>query len=102
MFTFITTATVPSFPELQEQFGASIAQINWTVAIPALGLAVGPVVWSSVADSIGRRVVFIGGTVVALAATIGAAKPQNYQGYMAARFFQGLGVSPAATVGLAM
>ncbi|KAI9661360.1 MAG: hypothetical protein M1831_003093 [Alyxoria varia] len=92
LFTFLTTATVPSFPGLQEQLQASAAQINWTVAIPALGLAIGPVVWSSIADAVGRRVVFIGGTVIALAATIGAAKPQNYGGYMAARFFQGLGL----------
>ncbi|KAI6855169.1 hypothetical protein D0864_11734 [Hortaea werneckii] len=102
MFTAITTITVPSFPELQEQYNASLGQINWTVAIPALGLAVGPVVWSSVADAIGRRIIFIVGTVIAFAATIGAAKAPSYGGYMAARFFQGLGVSPAATVGLAI
>lgn len=102
MFTAITTITVPSFPELQEQYNASLSQINWTVAIPALGLAVGPLVWSSVADAIGRRTIFIVGTVIAFAATIGAAKAPTYGGYMAARFFQGLGVSPAATVGLAI
>ena len=39
---------------------------------------------------------------MAIAATIGAAKASDYGGYMAARFFQGLGVSPAATVGLAI
>lgn len=38
---------------------------------------------------------------MALAATIGAAMTPTYGGYMAARFFQGLGVSPGATVGLA-
>lgn len=41
MFTAITTITVPSFPELQTQYNASLSQINWTVAIPALGLAIG-------------------------------------------------------------
>lgn len=41
MFTAITTITVPSFPQLQTQYNASLGQINWTVAIPALGLAVG-------------------------------------------------------------
>ncbi|KAF4126245.1 Major Facilitator Superfamily [Geosmithia morbida] len=39
---------------------------------------------------------------MALAATIGAALAPDYSGYMAARFFQGLGVSPAANVGLAI
>lgn len=41
MFTAITTITVPSFPELQDQYNANLGEINWTVAIPALGLAVG-------------------------------------------------------------
>ncbi|EFQ28962.1 major facilitator superfamily transporter [Colletotrichum graminicola] len=102
MFTYITTTTVPSFPELQEQYSLTLEMVNWTVAIPALGLAIGPLLWSSLADIIGRRPIFIAGTVVAFAATIGAAKAPSYGGYMAARLFQGLGVSPAATVGLAI
>lgn len=93
--------SVPSFPDLQEQFNITYSQVNWTVAIPALGLAVGPLVWSSLADIYGRRVIFIIGTLMAFGATIGAAESTEYGGYMAARFFQGLGVSPAATVGLA-
>lgn len=101
MFTYITTTTVPSFPDLQEEFNISYSQVNWTVAIPALGLAVGPLIWSSPADQIGRRLIFIIGTLMAFGATIGAAKAPDYGSYMAARFFQGLGVSPASTVGLA-
>jgi MFS family permease len=101
MFTYITTTTVPSFPDLQEQYGITYSQVNWTVAIPALGLAVGPLIWSSLSDIYGRRIIFIVGTLMAFGATIGAAKAPNYGGYMAARFFQGLGVSPGATVGLA-
>ncbi|KAI9886331.1 MAG: hypothetical protein M1823_001889 [Watsoniomyces obsoletus] len=102
LFTYITTTTVPSFPQLQTQYNITYAQVNWTVAIPALGLAVGPLFWSSLADIYGRRLIFIVGTVIALASTIGAAEVDSYGGYMAARFFQGFGVSPAATVGLAI
>jgi MFS family permease len=39
---------------------------------------------------------------MAFAATIGAALAPTYSSYMAARFFQGFGVSPAANVGLAI
>lgn len=102
MFTYVTTTTVPIFPALQEEYGITVSQVNWTVAIPALGLAVGPLIWSSIADSIGRRSIMLLGTLIAFAATIGVARAPNYGGYMAARFFQGLGVSPAATVGLAI
>ena len=102
MFTYITTTTVPSFTQLQNNLNISYSQVNWTVAIPALGLAVGPLFWSSLADIYGRRIIFIIGTVIALVSTIGAAVAKNYSGYMAARFFQGFGVSPGATVGMAV
>jgi len=101
MFTYITTTTVPSFAQLQTDLNITYSQVNWTVAIPALGLAVGPLFWSSLSDIYGRRIIFIIGTIISLAATIGAAKPGSYGGYMAARFFQGFGVSPGATVGMA-
>lgn len=101
MFTYITTTTVPSFPQLQTDLGISYSQVNWTVAIPALGLAVGPLIWSSLSDIYGRRIIFIIGTLIALVSSIGAAVAHSYSGYMAARFFQGFGVSPGATVGMA-
>ncbi|KAK2616669.1 hypothetical protein QQS21_000492 [Conoideocrella luteorostrata] len=94
--------TVPSFPAIQSQYSISIEQANWTIAIPALGLAVGPLVWSSMGDIIGRRTIFLLGTVIALASTVGAALAPTYSGYMAARFFQAFGVSPAASIGLAI
>jgi multidrug resistance protein len=102
MFTYITTTTVPSFPDLEDKYSASLEQVNWTVAIPALGLALGPLLWASPADIIGRRPILILGTIMALASTIGAALAPSYSCYMAARFFQGLGVSPASNVGLAI
>jgi MFS family permease len=102
MFTYITTTTVPSFPDLMTYYSASLEQINWTVAIPALGLSLGPLLWASPADILGRRPILILGTAMALVATIGAALAPTLPGYMAARFFQGLGVSPASNVGLAV
>ncbi|OGE53086.1 hypothetical protein PENARI_c008G10144 [Penicillium arizonense] len=102
LFTYLTTTTVPSFTEIQDQYQISYSQVNWTVAIPALGLSVGPLLWSSLGDIYGRRAVFLTGTLIALVSTIGAAAADNYSGYMAARFFQGFGVSPASTVGMAV
>jgi MFS family permease len=102
LFTYLTTTTVPSFPKIMEQFNISFAQANWTVALPALGLALGPLFWSSFSDIYGRRIIFILGTIIALVSTIGVAVADSYGGYMAGRFFQGFGVSPAATVGMAV
>ncbi|KAE8340382.1 hypothetical protein BDV24DRAFT_164349 [Aspergillus arachidicola] len=102
LFTYITTTTVPSFLEIQSQFNINYSQVNWTVAIPALGLSVGPLFWSSLSDIYGRRIVFMIGTAISLVATIGAAVADTYGGYMTARFFQGFGVSPGSTVGMAV
>jgi len=65
-------------------------------------MVVGPLLWSGVADICGRRVVFIVGTAVAFVASIGTAVASSYSGYMAARFFQGWGATPASTVGLSV
>jgi len=100
---YITTTTVPSFILLQDQFQATYTQINWTLAIPALGLATGPLFWSSFADIYGRRLIMILGSSFALIASgCTGLKNISYGGSMAARFFQGFAVSPAATVGLSI
>lgn len=101
MLTWITTITVPSFPNLQEKYNISQSEVNWTVAIPALGVAFGPLLWATPSDIIGRRSILIIATVLAFGSTIGAGLAPNYAGYMVARFFQGVGISPGYYVGLA-
>ena len=102
MFTYITTTTIPSFPELQKLYNINYAEVNWTVAAPSIGLAFGPLLWSSLSDIYGRRVIFIVGTSIAFIATIGTAVSKTYIPYMIARGFQGLGASPGGTVGMAI
>jgi hypothetical protein len=102
MFTYITTTTIPSFLELQELYNITYSQVTWTVAVPSLGLCLGPLIWSSFSEIYGRRLIFIIGTTIALLATIGTASATNYPTYMAARAIQGLGASPGGTVGMAI
>jgi MFS family permease len=102
MFTYITTTTVPSFPQLQKLYTITYMEVNLTVAIPSFGLSIGPLFWSSLSDIYGRRVVFIVGTALAFVATIATAVSPTYSIYMASRFFQGFGVSPGGVVGMAI
>jgi MFS family permease len=103
LFTYQTTAPIPSFALLQEQFDATYTEVNWTFAIPSLGLALGPLFCSALADIYGRRIVVIGGTCIALVASgCTSIHGISLHGYMVARFFQGFGASPAATVGLSI
>jgi len=89
MFTYITTTTIPSFPEIQKLYKINYAQVNWTIGAPSIGLALGPLLWSPLSDIYGRR-------------TIGTAVSKTYASYMTARFFQGLGACPGGTVGMAI
>src|SRR5947207_11130606 len=101
MLSYLTINTVPSFPQLKHLYNINYSQVSLTVAIPSIGLALGPLFWSPLSDIYGRRVVFIAGTTIAFVATIGTAVSKNYGAYMAARSFQGFGVSPAGAVGMA-
>ena len=70
--------------------------------ISILGMSIGPLFWTSIADVYGRRIIIIVGTFVAFIATIWSALAPSYDSYMAARFFQSFGISPAGTVGMAV
>lgn len=103
MFTWITTAVVSNtvIVALQAKLSASYVQIaQYSVAIPALALAVSPLFWTPLAKTFGRRPIMITGVLIAFVSCIGAARANTYGGYMAARFFQGWGAGPASTVGL--
>lgn len=102
LFAYLTTTTIPAFAQIEERLGICYAQTSWTISLPSLGLAIGPPLWSSIADIYGRRIVFIIGSVIALVSTIGTAVTTNFSGYMAGRFFQGVGVSPSAAIGMAI
>jgi MFS family permease len=102
MFTYITTTTIPSFAQIQKLYNINYSEVNWTVGAPSIGLAFGPLIWSSLSDIYGRRIIFIVGTTIAFFATIGTAISKTYGAYMVARFFQGLGASPGGTVGMAI
>ena len=97
-----TLVLVPTFLQLQVAYNVDYTRINYTVALPALALAVSPLFWTPLADIYGRRTVMIVACFVAFVASIGSALANNYAGYMVARFMQGWGVGPASTVGLTM
>lgn len=101
MLTYFTTAPIPSFGYLEEQLNINYSQVSWSFALPCLGLAVGPLLVGALADTYGRRPVLIACTALAvLASGCTSIKTINFGGYMAARFFQGLGAGPSANIGL--
>ncbi|KAF2019827.1 major facilitator superfamily transporter [Aaosphaeria arxii CBS 175.79] len=97
--TYLTTSPVATFPQLEEQFGGSYSQVSWTLAVPSLGLAIGPLLFSSFADIYGRRPVLIASSVLTMIVTgCTTIKNISYPGYMVFRFLQGLTAGPRVVV----
>ncbi|KXH52128.1 major facilitator superfamily transporter [Colletotrichum nymphaeae SA-01] len=100
---YLTTTPVASLPLLQEHFGITYSEVNWSVAVPSLGLAVGIVLFAGFSDIWGRRPVLIGTSLIALVAT-GCTTAANlpYGAYLVLRLLQGVGAGPALNVGFAV
>ncbi|KAJ5612609.1 MFS transporter [Penicillium lagena] len=97
--TYSVTVPVPSFTELQAQFDTTYTKVTWTFAVPGLGLAIGPLITSSLAETYGRRIVLIVCTAIAvLASGCTSLKGASLSSYMVLRFFQGLGAGPLANI----
>ncbi|KAJ5796737.1 uncharacterized protein N7518_005277 [Penicillium psychrosexuale] len=103
LIVYSTTVYIPVTLALQTQFNASYQDISWSIATPSLGLSISPLISRPFADTYGRRIVLIISISIAIIAS-GCASIQSIKlsGYMAARFFQGLGTGPGLNVGLAI
>ncbi|RAH64598.1 MFS transporter [Aspergillus aculeatinus CBS 121060] len=102
LFAYLNTSPIPLYSQTEQRFGVGYQETSWSVALPSVGFALGPLLLCPIADIYGRRIVFIGGSLVALVATIGLATTTSFEGYLVARVFQGIGVSPSSATGLAI
>src|SRR5687767_4848786 len=59
-----------ALPEIREDLDASFTDLQWVVDAYALGLAALLLVAGSLADRLGRRLIFVGGLVVFVIASI--------------------------------
>jgi DHA1 family bicyclomycin/chloramphenicol resistance-like MFS transporter len=82
---------LPSFPELERYFAASASDVQLTLSVFFLGLAIGQAIYGPVADRYGRRPPLIFGAAVYIAASLGCALAPSIHGLIAFRFLQALG-----------
>ena len=100
--TFLNVyAAQPLLPLLERAFGASKAQVAWTVSAPAVAVALASPFAGAVADRLGRRRVMVLSLLALAVPTALAGTARSLPALVAWRFLQGVAVPGVYAVGLA-
>ena len=93
---------VPALPFAATDLGASIGEMQLTVSLYILGLAVGQLVYGPLSDRFGRRPTLMVGLVLYTLAGLAAAFAPEVDSLIAARLFQALGGCAGMVLGRAI
>ncbi|MGK9172170.1 Bcr/CflA family multidrug efflux MFS transporter [Yokenella regensburgei] len=89
---------LPALPVIAEQFGVPAGSAQMTLSTYILGFALGQLLYGPMADSIGRKPVILGGTLIFAAAAVACALAQTIDQLITMRFFHGLAAAAASVV----
>ena len=89
---------LPALPVISAQFGVPAGSAQMTLSTYILGFAVGQLLYGPMADSLGRKPVILGGTLVFAAAAVACALAQTIDQLIIMRFFHGLAAAAASVV----
>jgi DHA1 family bicyclomycin/chloramphenicol resistance-like MFS transporter len=89
---------LPALPVISAQFGVPAGSAQMTLSTYILGFAVGQLLYGPMADSLGRKPVILGGTLVFAAAAVACALAQTIDQLIVMRFFHGLAAAAASVV----
>ncbi|HJD72498.1 MAG TPA: Bcr/CflA family multidrug efflux MFS transporter [Enterobacter roggenkampii] len=89
---------LPALPVISAQFGVPAGSAQMTLSTYILGFALGQLFYGPMADSLGRKPVIMGGTLVFAAAAVACALAQTIDHLIIMRFFHGLAAAAASVV----
>ena len=89
---------LPALPVIAEQFGVPAGSAQMTLSTYILGFALGQLLYGPMADSLGRKPVVLGGTLVFAGAAAACAMAQSIDHLIVMRFFHGLTAAAASVV----
>ncbi|CAN8099890.1 unnamed protein product [Discula destructiva] len=93
---------LPSLTTLVTEFGVTTAQINLTVSVYMIFMAISPMIMGGFADVIGRRPAMLGCFAVYIVSCVMIALCQDYQELMGFRILQSIGASPTIAIASAV
>lgn len=89
---------LPALPVIAKEFSAEPGHVQMTLSAYIMGFAIGQLFYGPMADSLGRKPVILGGTVIFMLAGVACALTQNVEQLIVMRFLHGLSAAAAAVV----
>ena len=89
---------LPALPVISAQFGVPAGSAQMTLSTYILGFAIGQLFYGPMADSLGRKPVILGGTLIFAAAAVACALAQSIDQLIVMRLFHGLAAAAASVV----
>jgi DHA1 family bicyclomycin/chloramphenicol resistance-like MFS transporter len=99
---FSINTYLPSFPDIEREFGISRAILSQSLGVYLFAFAVSTLFWGPLADRLGRRLVILISMTVYTLASIGCALANNAETFMLLRILQGLSASGGVIAARAM
>lgn len=99
---FSIDAYLPSFPDIEAEFGISRAMLSQSLAVYLLAFSISTLAWGPLADRYGRRLVILVSMVIYTLGSIGCALAESSEMFLLLRVVQGLAASGGFIAGRAM
>jgi len=99
---FSIDAYLPSFPDIELEFGIGRAMLSQSLAVYLLAFAFSTLFWGPLADRFGRRLVILVSMALYTLGSIGCALASNIETFLLVRIMQGLAASGGFIAGRAM
>ncbi|KAI8137409.1 major facilitator superfamily domain-containing protein [Fennellomyces sp. T-0311] len=90
---------VPAVHEVRRSLAASSTLVNATISLYVFTQGIAPMMWAALSERYGRRLIYIGATLIYVASTIGCALSPGIGIFVVMRIFQSIGASAAQAVG---
>lgn len=90
---FTIDAYLPSFPDIEADFGISRAILSQSLAVYLVAFAISTLLWGPLSDRIGRRLVIMASLLLYSLASIGCALADDSNSFMLFRILQGFAAS---------
>lgn len=102
MATIIASAIIPAYSEMAKEFGNTVQDSTYLTAVQIAVLGMSPLVWRPLANTYGRRPIFLLSLIMAGVGNIACALSHSYGAMMFFRAVVAFFISPASAIGSAV